>query len=109
MIRRGRAVGVMAIALVAPSVAAGDDPPWFRPPADPAAAIAARGPAPVAYKDAKVAYYAPGADDKGGGAWNRMQLPLPAEESLKHLVTPEGFEARLFAAEPDVVKPIAMS
>lgn len=39
-----------------------------------------------------------------------MQQPLPAEESLKHYVTPQGFHLELFAAEPDLQgKPIAMN
>ena len=39
-----------------------------------------------------------------------MQQPLPAEESLKHYVTPRGFHLELFAAEPDLQgKPIAMN
>src|SRR5690606_6159631 len=38
-----------------------------------------------------------------------MQLPLTAEESIKHLQIPKGFEVQLFAAEPDVVKPVAMA
>ena len=40
-----------------------------------------------------------------------MQQPLePAEESLKHLIVPEGFHVELFAAEPDLGgKPIAMT
>jgi putative membrane-bound dehydrogenase-like protein len=35
-----------------------------------------------------------------------MQKPLDPEESLKHLVFPPDFEAKLFAAEPDIAKPI---
>ncbi len=39
-----------------------------------------------------------------------MQLPLSADESLKHFVTPVDFEVRLFAAEPRLgAKPIAMN
>ncbi|MBA2116251.1 PVC-type heme-binding CxxCH protein [Bremerella alba] len=42
---------------------------------------------------------------------NLMQKPLPPEESEKHLVLPEGFEAKLFASEEifDGGKPIAMT
>ena len=40
---------------------------------------------------------------------NRMQLPLDPAESAKHLAFPAGFEARLFAAEPDIFKPITMT
>lgn len=42
---------------------------------------------------------------------NLMQKPLTPEESEKHLVLPEGFEAKLFASEEifDGGKPIAMT
>lgn len=42
---------------------------------------------------------------------NLMQKPVPAEESQKHWVLPEGFEAKLFASEEifDGGKPIAMT
>lgn len=35
-----------------------------------------------------------------------MQKPLDPAESMKHLVTLPGFEASLFASEPDIIKPI---
>ncbi len=38
-----------------------------------------------------------------------MQKPLSPEESMKHLVTLPDFEVSLFAAEPDIAKPIAMT
>src|SRR5437867_13371637 len=34
---------------------------------------------------------------------------LPLEESRKKFVVPSGFEVRLFAAEPEVVNPVAMT
>jgi putative membrane-bound dehydrogenase-like protein len=37
-----------------------------------------------------------------------MQEPLSPEESMKHLVLLSGFQAKLFAAEPQVTKPICM-
>lgn len=37
-----------------------------------------------------------------------MQEPLSPEESMKHLALLPGFEARLFAAEPEITKPICM-
>ena len=41
---------------------------------------------------------------------SKMQLPLPAEESIKHYITPVGFKIELFASDPDLVgKPIAMN
>jgi putative membrane-bound dehydrogenase-like protein len=44
-----------------------------------------------------------------GEAFRRMQKPLSPEESRRHLVVPPGFEPRLFAAEPDIAKPICMT
>ena len=38
-----------------------------------------------------------------------MQAPLSPADSMKHMHLPEGFRIELFAAEPDVVKPIAMN
>jgi putative membrane-bound dehydrogenase-like protein len=38
-----------------------------------------------------------------------MQLPVSPEESMKHMVVPPGFEVKLFAAEPDIKKPICMA
>ena len=43
------------------------------------------------------------------GPMNRIQLPLTPEESLRHAQVPPGFEIGLFAAEPQVVNPIAMN
>ncbi|MGK6349846.1 PVC-type heme-binding CxxCH protein [Parapedobacter sp. DT-150] len=39
----------------------------------------------------------------------KMQDPLSPEESQKLMQVPVGFELKLFAAEPDIVNPIAMS
>lgn len=36
-------------------------------------------------------------------------LPLAPGDSMKHMHLPEGFRVELFAAEPDIVKPIAMT
>ncbi|MFK7770080.1 MAG: PVC-type heme-binding CxxCH protein [Mariniblastus sp.] len=39
-----------------------------------------------------------------------MQKPLPADESMKHFVTPEGFTIKRYADESDfIAKPIAMT
>src|SRR5437588_672244 len=35
--------------------------------------------------------------------------PLSPQEAQKHFKVPPGFEVRLFAAEPDVINPVAMS
>ncbi|MBL9092041.1 MAG: ThuA domain-containing protein [Planctomycetaceae bacterium] len=64
---------------------------------------------PFEYVEAKVPFYPPGGPRKGDGAWNKMQLPLEPEESLKHYVHPDDFELRLFAAEPQIGKALAMT
>lgn len=40
---------------------------------------------------------------------SQMQLPLSPEESAKHIVLPPGFTATLWAAEPEILKPITMA
>jgi uncharacterized protein len=63
---------------------------------------------PFEYVEAKVAYYPPGG--KGSGApLTKMQLPLDPAESAKHLVFPEQFELQLYAAEPEIRRPICMN
>jgi hypothetical protein len=64
---------------------------------------------PFEYVPAKVAFYPPGGQRKGDGAWNQMQLPLEPQESIKHLRVPQGFAVELFAAEPQIGKPICMN
>ncbi len=64
---------------------------------------------PFAFEKAKVAYYPPGGKGKGAGDWPKMQLPLKAKNSAKHIITPAGFRAELFAAEPDIRPAIAMA
>ncbi len=39
----------------------------------------------------------------------KMPKPLDPAMSMKHMHVPEGFRVELFAAEPDIVKPIAMN
>lgn len=39
----------------------------------------------------------------------RVQNPLSPEDSRKHIQLPEGFEAVLFAAEPNIINPIAFT
>jgi len=73
---------------------------------------AARDLKPFQYVEANIPYYAPGAKrtgKPGADGWNRMQLPLEPAESMKHLIVPEGFEVQLFAAEPDIHRPITMA
>ena len=38
-----------------------------------------------------------------------VQVPLSPLESTERLIVPEGFSARLYAAEPDIVNPIALT
>jgi uncharacterized protein len=66
---------------------------------------------PFEYVEANVPFYPPG-ERWGtiGEPIKKMQKPLPADESVKHMVHPVGFEPKLFAAEPDFGgKPIAMN
>ena len=44
-----------------------------------------------------------------GATINRMQLPLAPEESARHLVTVDGFTSKLWAADPEINKPICMA
>ncbi len=44
-----------------------------------------------------------------GEAIARMQRPASPAESLRHLALPRGLEARLFASEPEIAKPIALA
>ena len=44
-----------------------------------------------------------------GDVITKMQLPLPPEESAKHYVHPVDFRLELFAAEPQIGKPICMT
>lgn len=39
----------------------------------------------------------------------QLQLPLSPEDALNYWQVPPGFEIQLFAAEPDIVNPIAMT
>ncbi|MHB1421889.1 MAG: PVC-type heme-binding CxxCH protein [Gemmataceae bacterium] len=40
---------------------------------------------------------------------HQMQAPLSPAESMKHLSVPGGFRVELFAAEPDIIKPITLA
>lgn len=65
---------------------------------------------PFDYVDAKIPFYPP-SDEWGtmGKPIAKMQLPVLPEESMKHMVTPKGFRVQLFAAEPDIGKPMCMA
>jgi len=65
---------------------------------------------PFEYVEAKVPFYAP--SGKGTGAdkpLTAMQQPVSPEESMKHMVTPVDFDIQLFAADPDIRRPICMN
>ena len=64
-----------------------------------------------AYQPAKVPFYVPDAQwGTVGEPITTMQKPLSPEESLKHVITPEGFQAELFASEPFLeAKPLAIT
>ena len=66
---------------------------------------------PFEYIEADVPFYPPG--KQWGTVENgkrKMQLPASPEESMKHFVTPVGFEVKLFASEKDFEgKPISMN
>ncbi len=65
---------------------------------------------PFEYVEAALPNYLPGkAWGAQGEPVGQMQLPLEPGESRRHLCLPRGFEARLFAAEPDITKPIALA
>jgi putative membrane-bound dehydrogenase-like protein len=66
---------------------------------------------PFEYVEAQVPFYPAGRSwGTTGEPIRKMQKPLEPAESLKHLVTPVGFEVRLFASEPDLGgKPICMN
>ena len=50
-----------------------------------------------------------GADDGEQAAPAVPSAPIPPAEAPRHMTLPEGFTATLFAGEPDVVQPIAMT
>jgi hypothetical protein len=78
------------------------DRPEFTPPRSDVA--------PFKYVEANVPFY-PAGERWGtiGEPFRRMQSPLSADESARHFSTPRDFEVRLFAAEPDIGKPLAMN
>lgn len=65
---------------------------------------------PFEFVEADVPYYPP-SDRWGvmGKPITKMQQPLPPDEAIKHIVTPQGFEVRLFASDPEITKPICMA
>jgi putative membrane-bound dehydrogenase-like protein len=62
------------------------------------------------YVEANIPYYPPSRQwGMIGEPIKKMQVPLDPAESMKHFVTPVGFELRLFAAEPEIGKPICLA
>jgi uncharacterized protein len=67
------------------------------------ASFNARNPEPFAYRPANLPNY-----EQRPGV-QMQQLPLSPEESMKHIQIPVEFKLELFAAEPNVMHPIAMT
>lgn len=67
------------------------------------AAFAARNPKPFEYRAANLPNY----EQRPGVQY--QQLPLSPEESMKHIQVPVDFKLELFAAEPNVMHPIALT
>jgi putative membrane-bound dehydrogenase-like protein len=67
------------------------------------ASFNARNAEPFQYREAKLPNY----ERRPGTQY--LQLALSPEESMKHIQVPNGFELELFAAEPNVMHPIAMT
>lgn len=67
------------------------------------AAFKARNAAPFKYKEAKLPNY-----EQRPGV-QLQQLAMTPEESMKHIQVPADFSLELFAAEPNVMHPIAMT
>ena len=65
---------------------------------------------PFEYVDAVIPFYPP---SRQSGVppepIKKLQKPLSAEESIKHFITPVGFAVELFAADPEIGKPLAMN
>ncbi|WP_215236965.1 PVC-type heme-binding CxxCH protein [Dyadobacter helix] len=66
-------------------------------------AYTALNPQPFAYREAKLPNY----EQRPGP--QLQQLPLSPEESIKHIQIPVDFTLDVFAHEPDVMHPIAMT
>jgi len=67
-------------------------------------------PAPIVDAGSDIPNYLPSEKwGTQGEPYRTMPAPLSPEESLRHLIVPEGFQPRLFAAEPEIARPIAMT
>ena len=56
------------------------------------------GPAPLQYAPASNSIHT-----------HQLQQPLSPQQSLSHLIVPDGFNVHVFASEPDIVNPIALA
>ncbi|MFO0981470.1 MAG: PVC-type heme-binding CxxCH protein [Planctomycetota bacterium] len=65
--------------------------------------------APFSYQPARVPNYVAGRGAEREATLKPMQAPVSPERSLQSMVVPPGMHVELFAAEPDVVKPIAIA
>jgi putative membrane-bound dehydrogenase-like protein len=62
------------------------------------------------YGDGILPNYLPGkAWGTVGDNITKIQQPIEPQESMKHMALPPGFEAKLFASEPNIKKPICMA
>ena len=65
---------------------------------------------PFELVDGRIPYYPPG---KQWGTTvepiSKIQKPLSAAESVKHFVTPKGFQTHVYAADPQIGKPLCMT
>ncbi|MBI4604774.1 MAG: ThuA domain-containing protein, partial [Planctomycetes bacterium] len=65
---------------------------------------------PFRFVEARIPFYPAGRQwGVTGEPISKMQAPLDPAESVKHMVCPVELEPRLFAADPDIAKPIAMA
>jgi putative membrane-bound dehydrogenase-like protein len=65
---------------------------------------------PFEYADANIPYYPPSRQwGTIGTPFKKMQKPVDADESEKHMVYPVGLKPNLFAAEPQIGKPLCMA
>lgn len=90
--------------------AVGDDPTTVAAFADEKAG-AKQGLKPFEYfDDVKVPFYPAGKVwGKTSDPITKMQKPVEAAESIKHMVVPKGLKVELFAADPLIYRPICMN
>jgi putative membrane-bound dehydrogenase-like protein len=107
-----RCVLALALSLAVAGLLAAQEPPAQAPADKPEMTAKRTDVKPFEYTEASIPFYPPG---KRWGTTadpiKRMQKPLDPEESLKHVVTPVGFEVKLFATEALLGggKPICMN